>query len=84
MQIMAVWSLGSFCPLHSFQPFGLSLLVIGLFRPFRYLVSAGLFVLFKLAGISEPNRSFGLLDANLHHLTPFYLFDHLCQIAPLC
>ena len=24
---MAVWSLGSFCPLHSFQPFGLSLLV---------------------------------------------------------
>ena len=27
MQIMAVWSLGSFCPLHSFQPFGLSWLV---------------------------------------------------------
>ena len=25
-----------------------------------------------------------LLDANLHHLTPFYLFDHLCQMAPLC
>ena len=75
MQIMAVWSLGSFCPLHSIQPFGLSLLVRSL---------AGLFVLFKLAGISEPNRSFGLLDANLHHLTPFYLFDHLCQMAPLC
>ena len=59
---------------------------------------AGLFVLFMLVGIFEPNRSFvtsnrsfvtsnrsfGLLDANLHHLTPFYLFDHLCQIAPLC
>ena len=48
---------------------------------------AGLFVLFVLVGIFEPNRSFvtsELLDANLHHLTPFYLFDHLCQIAPLC
>ena len=65
--------------------------VIGLFRPFRYFVSAALFVLFMLVGIFEPNRSFvtsnrsfGLLDANLHHLTPFYLFDHLCQMAPLC
>ena len=55
---------------------------------------AGLFVLFMLVGIFEPNRSFvtsnrsfvtsELLDANLHHLTPFYLFDHLCQMAPLC
>ena len=74
LQIMAVWSLGSFCLLHSFQPFGLSLLI-------------GLFVLFMLVGIFEPNRSFvtsELLDANLHHLTPFYLFDHLCQMAPLC
>ena len=45
---------------------------------------AGLFVLFMLVGIFEPNRSFvtsELLDANLHH---FYLFDHLCQMAPLC
>ena len=61
--------------------------VIGLFRPFRHFVLAGLFVLFMmvgifelfmLVGIFEPNRSFvtlnrsfGLLDANLHHLTPF-------------
>ena len=120
--------------------------VIGLFRPFRYFVSAGLFALFMLVGIFGPNRSFflpldywrlicvtwllfthliicvkwlhyidwvifsslslllfalfmlvgifgpnrsfvtsghGLLEANLHHLTPFYLFDHLCQMAPL-
>ena len=62
-----------------------------LFRSSRYFVSAGLFVLSMLVGIFEPkrsfvssNRSFGLLDANLHHLTPFYLFDHLCQIAPWC
>ena len=61
--------------------------IIGLIRPFRYFVSAGLFVLFMLVGIFEPNRSFatfGLLDTNLHHLTPFYLFDNLCQVAPLC
>ena len=68
--------------------------VIGLFRSFRYFILAGLFVLFMLVGIFEPNRSFvtsnrsfvtsELLDANLHHLTPFYLFDHLCQMAPLC
>ena len=48
--------------------------IIGLIRPFRYFVSAGLFVLFMLVGIFEPNRSFatfGLLDTNLHHLTPF-------------
>ena len=55
--------------------------VIGLFRPFRYFVSAGLFALFMLVGIFGPNRSFvtsGLLEANLRHLTPFYPFDHLC------
>ena len=54
---------------------------------------AGLFVLFILVGIFEPNRSFVTSnrsfvtsnrsfvtsDANLHHLTPFYLFDHLCK-----
>ena len=60
--------------------------VIGLFRSFRYFILAGLFVLFMLVGIFEPNRSFvtsnrsfvtsELLDANLHH---FYLFDHLCK-----
>lgn len=61
--------------------------VIDLFRPFRYFLLVGLFVLFMLVGLFEPNKSFvtfGLLDPHLHYLIPLCLLDHLCQMAPLC
>ena len=60
--------------------------VIDLFRPFRYFLLVGLFVLFMLVGLFEPNKSFvtfGLLDTHLHYLIPLCLLDHLCQMAPL-
>ena len=49
-----------------------------LLRPFGYFVLAGLFVLFMLVGLFEPDRSFvtfGLLDTHLHYLTHLCLFD---------
>ena len=93
VQIITVWSLGLSLNTSFTSAIWVVLVgafidgVIDLFRPFRYFLLVGLFVLFMLVGLFEPNKSFvtfGLLDTHLHYLIPLCLLDHLCQMAPLC